>query len=420
VPLILALYLTLQKRVLQPKQLLLSFYWYQLSLLVLILNLVPKEMGRKRCRDTTKSLPDSDLPPRKKRAIIDTPRKNRIIQDVETLQGQVSQREIFRRYGVSRRSGQRIIASKDLRSAQGHSNKRKRLLSEQDLATIETFENASFHHGTQRHFTVAQHLSITEPSERTVQRRMREYGVGTYTAAQRKAMTPERCRMRLDILSGDPCYRTLQYWRRFAYSDEAHFSLGVAKRAKIHRRPGFEARHHPNKMQNRRKRHVQKIHVFGFVFYSDNPEISGKSPLHFYIGTGAKGAMIQPDYEAILRQVVVPNMPTGPSGKVLLEDNHHAHGHKPGSPLRKVKEELGIRWEPNMPTSPDLNVQEKIWRALKQRVKARGTPKSLEELRGWIEQEWDDIDQAMINRYIDQQPLRVIDIIAREGGLLTY
>lgn len=377
-------------------------------------------MGRKRCRDTTKSLPDGNLPLRKKRSIIDTPRKNRIIEDIETLQGQVTQNEIFRRHGVSTRSGQRIIASGDVRSAQGHRCKRKRLLSAQDLATIETFENASFQHGTQRHFTVAQHLGFTEPSERTVQRLMAEYGVGTYTAAQRKAMTPERCLLRMTTLSDDPCYRTTRYWRRFVYSDEAHFGLGVAKKAKVHRRLGFDARYHPNKMQNRRKRHVQRLHVFGFVYYSDDPEKGGKSPLHFFTGTGAKGAMIQSDYEAILRQVVVPNMPIGSTGKVLLEDNHHAHGHKLGSPLRQVKESLGIRWQPNMPTSPDLNVQEKIWRALKQRVKARGVPKGLPELKGWIQQEWDTIDQGMINRYIDQQPKRVLDIIARQGGLLTY
>ena len=218
-------------------------------------------MGRKRCRDSRISLPDSDLPARKRRQVIDTPRKNRLIADIDTLQGQVTHSEIFRRYGVSKASGYRILANNGLRSQSGHRCKRKRLLSKQELAAIETFENASFHHGTQAHFTVAQHLGISQASERTVQRRMAEYGVYTYTAAQRKAMTPERCRIRLETLRGDASYRKRRYWRRLASSNESHWGLGVAKRAPMHRRPGFKARHHPNKMQNRRKRHTQKIHV---------------------------------------------------------------------------------------------------------------------------------------------------------------
>ena len=57
---------------------------------------------------------------------------------------------------------------------------------------------------------------------------------------------------------------------------------------------------------------------------------------------------------------------------------------------------------------------------MKQRIKSRGQPKDLNELRQWIQLEWDNIDQEMINRYINAQPQRVVDIIAREGGLLTY
>jgi hypothetical protein len=73
------------------------------------------------------------------------------------------------------------------------------------------------------------------------------------------------------------------------------------------------------------------------VWYSDNVDKPGKSRLYFYTGTGAKGAMIQVDYERIIREVVAVDMPTRPSGKVLLEDNHYSHGHKPGSPYVKSR-----------------------------------------------------------------------------------
>jgi hypothetical protein len=77
-------------------------------------------------------------------------------------------------------------------------------------------------------------------------------------------------------------------------------------------------------------------------------------------------------------------MPVGPTGKVLLEDNYHCRGHAPGSTLHQFKKAYGIRWQANIPTGPDLNVLEKVWRILKQRVKAKGHPLGLAELKGWI------------------------------------
>jgi transposase len=49
-----------------------------------------------------------------------------------------------------------------------------------------------------------------------------------------------------------------------------------------------------------------------------------------------------------------------------------------------------------MPTSPDLNVFEKIWRAMKQRVESRGAARSLAELKQWIRLGRDAVDQDMI------------------------
>ena len=376
-------------------------------------------MGRKRARNEA----DIDLgplsSPRKKGSVIRTPRRQRILRDCEVFEGKVSQRKIFHHHGVSQTAGDDILASKDSRTNMQYRCSKKRKLNDTELAVIETFENASFRHSTQSHFTVARHLGFQDVSERTVQRLMSDYGVKIYTAAQQKVMKPERCQERVSLLRGSK-FRTTRYWRRFAYSDECHWGLGVAKRARVHRSPGFEARYHSNKIQQRRKRATQQIHIFGLVWHSTDPDKPGKSRLRFYSGTGKKGAMIQPDYRAILTDTVAADMPTGPRGKILLEDNHHSHGHARGSILYEFKEWLKIRWQANIPTSPDLNVIEKIWRLLKQRVKARGHPTGLVQLREWIQAEWDAIDQATINRYIDDMPKRAADICRRGGGLLPY
>jgi hypothetical protein len=133
-----------------------------------------------------------------------------------------------------------------------------------------------------------------------------------------------------------------------------------------------------------------------------------------------KGAMVQADYKAILTDTIAVDIPIGRIGKVLLEDNHYCHGHGLGSTLHQFKKAYGIRWQANIPTSPDLNVIEKVWRILKQRVKAKGHPLGLDELRGWIQAEWDAVDQDTINRYIDDMPNRAIDICRRGRGLLPY
>ena len=74
-------------------------------------------MGRK--RDYSEFLLDVEiyLSPRKPRKVIDTPRRTRILQDYKTLKGSVTQREIFRRHGVSLRSGRRILASGSARTS---------------------------------------------------------------------------------------------------------------------------------------------------------------------------------------------------------------------------------------------------------------------------------------------------------------
>lgn len=193
-------------------------------------------MGRKRCRTAGVTLPESDLPPRKKSTIIDSPRRARILADIESLQGQVSQQEIFRRHGVSQRSGQRIVASNDARACNGRSNPRKRLLSGQDLAAIETFENASSHDGTPGHFRAAQHLGITQASKRTVQRRMAEYrhSSSAPSISRPKPSRPTTTATRQDLLQAAQAFCDAFAQQKPPKEILAHFSKSKDVRALEH------------------------------------------------------------------------------------------------------------------------------------------------------------------------------------------
>jgi len=122
-----------------------------------------------------------------------------------------------------------------------------------NYALIETMENASFSLSTLSHERITRSLDIKKPSARTIQRRMTEYSVHLYTAAQRITLRPQTREKRQRLLSQEE-YITHQFWEQFGFSNESHWGLGPRKKAKTHRRAGIEARNAPNKVQDRSKR----------------------------------------------------------------------------------------------------------------------------------------------------------------------
>ena len=79
-----------------------------------------------------------------------------------------------------------------------------------------------------------------------------------------------------------------------------------------------------------------------------------KSKLHFYVGSGKKGALVQEDYMNILRNVIKP---TWRKGLILLEDNNGPYGTRgaQSNKVRVLKKELQIEYEASPRNSPDLN-----------------------------------------------------------------
>jgi hypothetical protein len=76
---------------------------------------------------------------------------------------------------------------------------------------------------------------------------------------------------------------------------------------------------------------------------------------------------------------------------------------------------LGIKWEANPPESPDLNPIETIWRTIKQRLKNWGPIFDPSELKRAIQEEWDKITLAEINKAIAMMPERVTAVNSRNG-----
>jgi hypothetical protein len=161
-----------------------------------------QEKGRKRYKRQASEVIILTATPRKKRSIMDTPTRVRIIQDINDYQGKIPQQTIFDAHGVSRTTGYRILASKEPRSTSHLSKRgRKRKIEDTDLDTIEAYENATFELGTRSYERIAHAVGLKEVSGRTIQRRMAERGVETYTAAQRIEIKPATKKARLERLS---------------------------------------------------------------------------------------------------------------------------------------------------------------------------------------------------------------------------
>jgi transposase len=69
--------------------------------------------------------------------------------------------------------------------------------------------------------------------------------------------------------------------------------------------------------------------------------------------------------------------------------------------------------------SPDLNPIERIWRRVKQRVKRRKA-RNEDELRRFIEEEWDRITIQEINKEILTMEERINQCIERGGDVTEF
>jgi transposase len=257
------------------------------------------------CRERQNSYSLSPISPKSPKRIVDTVRRTRLLRDAKHTAGKIPRTELFKQHGISIRTGYRILREGTSRRSQALSNRgRKRLLQPQHLEAIETVENSSFRFASSTHYAVACLISITQASERTVQRNMAEFGVGTYRAAQKKFL-PEPTRKLRVIWAFERRRWSVTQFQSYRYSDESHFACLLQRQAMVHRRPGTEARNQTSKIQFKYKRENQVWHVFGIIGWNY------KSQLHFYTGTGKGGRLKQVDYITFLEDVVAPDWDSG-------------------------------------------------------------------------------------------------------------
>ena len=105
----------------------------------------------------------------------------------------------------------------------------------------------------------------------------------------------------------------------------------------------------------------------------------------------------------------------------VIEDN--AQYHLAGV-NREISLAFGVQKLPLPANSPDLNPIENVWHIFKQRLRKRFStgerPHSEEQLWGMMEEEWDALDQGVIDRLIDSMPSRILAIVNAGGSHIKW
>jgi transposase len=97
---------------------------------------------------------------------------------------------------------------------------------------------------------------------------------------------------------------------------------------------------------------------------------------------------------------------------ILMEDNASVHTSKFTRAWHAYFGFNKMEWPAN---SPDLNPIENVWRVLKYRIGKR-FPKTLDELRQYLIEEWDKLELKDFVHYIKEMPERCQAVIDAEGG----
>jgi hypothetical protein len=78
---------------------------------------------------------------------------------------------------------------------------------------------------------------------------------------------------------------------------------------------------------------------------------------------------------------------------------------------------------PLPPSSPDLNPIENVWFLLKRRTSQRflvECPSTVEDIVRISQEEWEEVNWALIDRMIEGMPRRIESVIAVEGARTQY
>lgn len=243
-------------------------------------------------------------------------------------------------------------------------------------------------------------------STRTVRNRLRDFGIRARRPYVGLVLNQQRRQRRMAWLNAhSPGNYTLQQWRRVFFTDESrHLLYRSDRRQRVYRR--------------RRERFAGSCVVErdryggGGVMVWAGICQGHKTPLIFIDGN-----LTAVRYrDNVLAPVVVPFVRR--HNVVFQQDNARPHVARVCNDFLTANNVDVLPWPAY---SPDLSPIEHLWDILDRKVRARDPPPhTLQGLRQALEQEWNNIPIATVNRLINSMHRRVRAAIAARGGHTRY
>lgn len=240
----------------------------------------------------------------------------------------------------------------------------------------------------------------------TVRNRLREFGLRARRPYIGMPLTQRRRQLRMHWLNRHrPNAFPLHRWRRVMFSDESRFLLFRAdKRQRVYRRRG--ERYSDNCLLERDRFGGGGLTVWAGICYGQ------RTPLVFIEGN----LTAQRYVDVVLQPFVVPFVRQ--HNVTFQQDNARPHVARLSMAYLRQNNVDVMDWPPY---SADMSPIEHLWDILDRRVRRRPQPPAtLPALRRALEQEWNAIPQAHINRLIQSMTRRVRAGLAANGGHTRY
>lgn len=342
---------------------------------------------------------------------LDIPIENLIV-DLKELAGDVLwNNEIFRRVGVSKTTGYRILANKKRPKPVPKRRGRHKLITDEHIAKADSLLQGQYKNQEISWKQLGSLIGV-EASESTIRRAFYDAGYCRSMACRKRWLTHGDMEVRLSFARAfhDLCGRELLY-----FSDTAHFRHRDGQYIQIIRR--YEDRLCKDCSQNCSKSMPTDLHVWAAVGRNY------KSPIISYKAADESGRLAQKDdINDILSPLYEPGTRvSGLSSFILLEDgDDESYGTNSSDNLvRAYKSMIGLQYMRNPARSPDLNIMPNIWSILESRLESR-VFESEEEFKQGLLEEWANIEQFKINELMLTMKKRSEEAITRQGQATQF
>jgi transposase len=317
-----------------------------------------------------------------------------------------SQRYVARRLEINQstvsRIAQRYQETGELKRRSGQGRKRVTSQADDRFVLLTSLRN--------RHLTAPQlqnelhNARNVEVSERTIRRRLIENNLTSRRPANGPLLLPHHKRARLQF-ARNHIHWTADDWGRVLFTDESRFALNSPDgRLRVWRRSG--ERYAQCAMVGRESFGGGTLMVWGGI------NLQAKTDL-VHVGQGALKA------HRYIAQILEPHVvPFVGNNFLFMQDNARPHVARV---VTRYFEEVQIQKLDWPARSPDCNPIEHVWDKLGRSIKARrNRPQTLNQLLEALNEEWEQMDHAVIQELILSMPRRMAAVIQAGGGNTRY